>query len=137
MRVTSTKEEHLFTLSHSQLKTFLFGPVEDVTGSIIKKVTVGYLADTTLGAERDITYTVTPRSRQGLRWRRNNICLRQHRSHHTDHSCWRFFRSRGWTYIYVDQEEMFISKIDGNTLTVKESQDNSKAGSTCLWASSP
>ena len=42
-------------------KTFLFGPVEDVTGSIIKKVTVGYLADTTLG-ERDITYTVTPRA---------------------------------------------------------------------------
>ena len=89
----------IYTLTFTA-KTFLFGPVEDVTGSIIKKVTVGYLADTTLGAERDITYTVTPRARQGLRWRRNNLCLRQHRSHHTDHSRWRFFRSRGW-YLHL------------------------------------
>ena len=61
MRVTSTKED-FYLHSHIHSKTFLFGPVEDVTGSIIKKVTVGYLADTTLGTERDITYTVTPRA---------------------------------------------------------------------------
>ena len=119
MRVTSTKEEHLSTLSHSQLKTFLFGPVEDVTGSIIKKVTVGYLADTTLGAERDITYTVTPRAVKdydgdGTTYVSDNIDLTTQIIPVGDSS-----DLAVGTYIYVDQEEMFISKIDGNTLTVK------------------
>ena len=117
----------IYTLTFTA-KTFLFGPVEDVTGSIIKKVTVGYLADTTLGAERDITYTVTPRAVKdydgdGTTYVSDNIDLTTQIIPVGDSS-----DLAVGTYIYVDQEEMFISKIDGNTLTVKRAQDNSKAG---------
>ena len=98
--------------------------MEDV-GSIIK-VTVGYL--NTLGAERDITYTVTPRAVKdydgdGTTYVSDNIDLTTQVIPVGDAS-----DLAVGTYIYVDQEEMFISEIDGNTLKVKRAQDNSKAG---------
>jgi hypothetical protein len=45
-------------------KTYLFGPVTgaDVSGEIIKKVSLGFVAGDTRGANRDLTYSATPKA---------------------------------------------------------------------------
>ena len=128
MRVTSTKEEHLFTLSHSRLKTYLFGPVEDVTGSIIKKVTVGYQQTPPL-VQKETSLTlllqeaVKDYDGDGTTYVSDNIDLTTQIIPVGDSS-----DLAVGTYIYVDQEEMFISEIDGNTLKVKRARTTPRAG---------
>ena len=62
----STRRVLLYTLRFSA-KTYLFGPVSSAATDIIKKVSIGYIAADSSGADsrtggRDLTYTVTPRA---------------------------------------------------------------------------
>ena len=63
------REELSYILCHLQPR-FLFGPLSDVSGDIIKKVTVGYVSGSAgpglRNPERDLTYRVVPRSYPGL-----------------------------------------------------------------------
>ena len=108
--------------SHILLKTYLFGPVEDVTGSIIKKVTVGYQQTPPL-VQKETSLTlllqvfVKDYDGDGTTYVSDNIDLTTQIIPVGDSS-----DLEVGTYIYVDQEEMFISKIDGNTLTVKRAR---------------
>ena len=63
-----TRRTLVYTLTFTA-KTYLYGPIADVSGDIVKKVTVGYSALSTDGSvrTRDLTYQVTPRSYQRLR----------------------------------------------------------------------
>ena len=89
------QRRHLSTFSHSQAQNF---PVWSCGGCywIHHQESYCWLPGRhhpwCLVKETSLTLLLQE-ARQGLRWRRNNICLRQHRSHHTDHSRWRFFRS--------------------------------------------
>ena len=62
-----TRRALVYTLSFTA-KTFLFGPLSDVSGDIIKKVTVGYVSGSAgpglRNPERDLTYRVVPRAIQ-------------------------------------------------------------------------
>ncbi len=62
----STRRVLLYTLRFSA-KTYLFGPVSSTATDIIKKVSVGYIAADSSGADsrtggRDVTYSVNPRA---------------------------------------------------------------------------
>ena len=110
-------------------KTYLFGPVTDVTGDIIKKVTVGYLASSTDGtvATRDLTYQVTPRATKDYDGSvvtnlSQNVQLGDGAIEVNDGTT----LTQG-TYIYIGQEEMYVEKISGNTIRVKRGQDNTVA----------
>mgnify|MGYP003111585021 FL=1 len=110
-------------------KTYLFGPVTDVTGDIIKKVTVGYLASSTDGtvATRDLTYQVTPRATKDYDGSvvtnlSQNVQLGDGDIEVNDGTT----LTEG-TYIYIGQEEMYVEKISGNTIRVKRGQDNTVA----------
>ena len=110
-------------------KTYLFGPVTDVTGDIIKKVTVGYLASSTDGtvATRDLTYQVTPRATKDYDGSvvtnlSQNVQLGDGDIEVNDGTT----LTQG-TYIYIGQEEMYVEKISGNTIRVKRGQDNTVA----------
>lgn len=58
----STRRALIYTLRFTA-KTYLFGPVADVSKDIIQKVSVGYIAgDRTNTPSREVTYSVDPRA---------------------------------------------------------------------------
>lgn len=118
-----TRRALIYTLNFTA-KTYLFGPVTDVTDTIVKKVTVGYLAGTKKSAERDLTYQVTPRATKDydgtvVTTTTANIDLGDVIIPVTSSS-----GITAETYIYIGQEEMFVTQISGNNLTVRRGQDN-------------
>lgn len=58
-----TRRALVYTLTFTA-KTYVYGPVSDVTSNIIDKVSIGYIAGSkgSRSAERDLTYQVTPRA---------------------------------------------------------------------------
>ena len=127
----STRRVLLYTLRFSA-KTYLFGPVSSTTTDIIKKVRVGYIAadssstDSRTGG-RDVTYAVTPRATKNYDGvvatnLTNDISLADvvftvdSGSSLTENA-----------YIVIDNESMYVDKINGNELTVLRGQDGTTA----------
>ena len=127
----STRRVLLYTLRFSA-KTYLFGPVSSTTTDIIKKVRVGYIAADSSGTDsrtggRDVTYAVTPRATKNydgvvVTNLTNDISL-------ADVS---ILVDSGSvltkdTYIVIDNESMYVDKINGNEITVLRGQDGTTA----------
>ena len=121
-----TRRALIYTLTFTA-KTFLFGPLSDVSGDIIRKVTVGYVAASATSGlrnpERDLTYRVTPRAIQDyddsvVTTLAQDLDLTTKIIEVADASS-----LSAATYIDVNKEEMYIEKVNGNTLTVKRGQD--------------
>ncbi len=121
-----TRRALVYTLPFTA-KTFLFGPLSDVSGDIIRKVTVGYVAASATSGlrkpERDLTYRVTPRAIQDyddsvVTTLAQDLDLTTKIIEVADASS-----LSAATYIDVNKEEMYIEKVNGNTLTVKRGQD--------------
>ena len=124
-----TRRALIYTLTFTA-KTYLFGPVTDVTGDIIKKVTVGYVAAGTGDSgvlTRDLTYQVTPRAVKDYD---GSIVTNLAQNIELGDEYFEVESGSGITaksYIYVDQEEMYVDKVINNTVYVKRGQDNTKA----------
>ena len=123
-----TRRALVYTLTFTA-KTFLFGPLSDVSGDIIKKVTVGYVSGSAgpglRNPERDLTYRVVPRAVQDyddsyVTTTAEDIDLTEKVIEVADAS-----QLSAATYIQIDKEEMYIEKVSGNKLTVKRGQDKS------------
>ena len=127
----TTRRVLLYTLRFSA-KTYLFGPVSSVADDIIKKVRVGYIAadsssTTARTGGRDVTYAVTPRATKNyygvvVTNLTNDISL-------ADVS---ILVDSGSvltkdTYIVIDNESMYVDKINGNEITVLRGQDGTTA----------
>lgn len=110
-------------------KVYLFGPVTDVTGDIIKKVTVGYIASSTDGtvATRDLTYQVTPRATKDYDGSVITNLAQDVQIIDTNFDVNDGTTVTEGTYVYVGQEEMYVEKVIGNTLRVRRGQDNTVA----------
>lgn len=106
-------------------KTFVYGPLRDVSSDIIKKVTIGYIAgDRSSNYERDVTYQVTPRAIKDydgvvVTLLGENVDMVENVIEVDDSSS----LSEG-SYIYIDQEELYVETITGNKLLVRRAQDN-------------
>ena len=123
-----TRRALIYTFTFTA-KVYLFGPITDVTGDIIKKVTIGYVASSTDGtvATRDLTYQVTPRATKDydgsvITNLTSDIQLDDTSIQVDDGNV---IERR--SYIYIGQEEMFVEKVINNILTVKRGQDNTTA----------
>jgi len=118
-----TRRALIYTLSFTA-KTFVYGPLRDVSGDIIKKVTVGYISGSKSGSyERDITYQSTPRATKDYdgvvaTLLAENVDMVQTAIEVEDTS--QIVKS---TYIYIGQEEMYVEEISGNKILVKRAQD--------------
>ena len=113
-----TRRALVYTLRFTA-KTYLYGPITNVTGDVIKKVQIGYVAGNrgTGTYDRDLTYSVVPKATKDYdgddkTFLSENIDLTE-------------------TVITVDNAEaltvetnIYIDKIDGNNLTVKRGQYN-------------
>ena len=132
-----TRRALVYTLTFTA-KTFLFGPLSDVSGDIIKKVTVGYVSGSAgpglRNPERDLTYRVVPRAVQDyddsyVTTTAEDIDLTEKVIEVADAS-----QLSAATYIQIDKEEMYIEKVSGNKLTVKRGQDKSTVSEHVLGA---
>ena len=127
----STRRVLLYTLRFSA-KTYLFGPVSSTTTDIIKKVRVGYIAADSSGTDsrtggRDVTYAVTPRATKNydgvvVTNLTNDISLADVIFEVDSGSSLTVNK-----YIVVDNESMYVDKINGNEITVLRGQDGTTA----------
>jgi len=119
-----TRRALIYTFTFTA-KTYVFGPLKDVSKDIIKKTTIGYIAGSQSGKyERDVTYQVTPRAIKDydgvvVTLLAENVDMVENVIDVDDSSS----ISEG-TYIYIGQEEMFVETITGNKLVVRRAQDN-------------
>mgnify|MGYP003133454556 CR=1 FL=1 len=121
-----TRRALVYTLTFTA-KTYVYGPVADVSDQIITKVSVGYLAGTrgAKSVERDLTYSVTPRALQDYNKDATtnlteNVSLTDTVIEVADAS-----GIPDASYISINKEEMFIKSKSGNKLVVNRAQDGS------------
>ena len=122
-----TRRALIYTLSFTA-KTTLFGPISDVSGSVIKRTTVGYVAGSKapgVSAERDLSYSTSARATKDytgdvVTLIAENVDLIETVIEVDDGT-----KIEAEKYIYVGQEEMYVESVTGNKMTVRRGQDNS------------
>ena len=122
----TTRRSLIYTLRFTA-KTYLFGPISSSSAAakdIIKKVSVGYVSgDVTKTPTREITYSVEPRALQSYT---NNTVTNLSQDIAVDSTNITVNDASSITentYIVIDDEEMYVDKKSGNTLTVKRGAD--------------
>ena len=130
----STRRALIYTLRFTA-KTYLFGPVSSVSSDVIKKVSVGFIAgDRTNTPTREVVYSVERRATKNY-----TGTVTTNLSKNISDSD-RFIEVVDATnipentYIYIDEEEMFVDSKSGNTLTVVRGSDETTATAHVLGA---
>ena len=121
-----TRRALIYTLDFTA-KTYVFGPIADVTGDVIKKVSVGYVAGSSakgVAPSRDVTYSVTGRATKDytgdvVTLLAENVDLLETVIEVDDGT-----KIEAEKYVYIGQEEMYVESVTGNKMTVKRAQDN-------------
>jgi hypothetical protein len=118
-----TRRSLIYTLRFTA-KTYLFGPVSDVSKDIIKKVSIGYVTGGPGG--RDITYSVEPRAIKNYT---GNVIATISGDIDTESTIINVEDSSNiieGTYVSIDNEEIYIKSKAANTLTVIRGSDNTQ-----------
>ena len=131
-----TRRALIYTLRFTA-KPYIYGPISTVTDDIIRKVQVGYIAgkyDPSVATTRDMTYSVVPRATKDYDGSvatllAANVNLTDQVIEVDDGT-----KVTADTYIYIDQEEMYIEAITSNKLNVRRAQDNSTLANHVLGA---
>ena len=110
-------------------KTYLFGPVSTATKDIIRKATVTYLAGGSDSVERDLRYSVQPRAVKSYTGTvitnlvanvgTSDVVIKVNDASNISTS----------TYYEIDGEEIYVTAISGNDLTVERGKDGTPIGS--------
>ena len=121
-----TRRALIYTLTFTA-KTYVFGPLKDVSSDIIKKVSIGYVAGSTSGNsyERDVTYQVTPRAVKDYDGVVATLLSENVDMVETIIDVDDGTKIPEKSYIYIGQEEMYVENVTGNKLVVKRAQDKS------------
>jgi len=116
----------IYTLKFTA-KTYLFGPVssDSVSSEIIKKVSLGFAAGEASGvARREVTYSVEPRAIQNYTGTvTTTVAIDIERSDTLIQVSDASSINPG-SYIDINQEELYVESVSGNTLTVRRGQDS-------------
>jgi hypothetical protein len=130
-----TRRALVYTLNFTA-KAYLFGPISDVTGDIIRKVSVGYVAGSkgTTASSRDLTYQVTPRATKDYNGSTVTTLAQNANLVETVLDVADGSKVTAQTYIYVGQEEMYVESVTGNKITVRRAQDNTTPQNHVLGA---
>jgi hypothetical protein len=121
-----TRRSLIYTLRFTA-KTYLFGPIADVSKDIIKKVSIGYIGgDQTSSPSRDLSYTIEPRATKNY-----TGTVTTNLSKDIDDLDTTIYMDvvdstsiSAGIYITVDNEEMYVESKTGNTLKVTRGSDN-------------
>lgn len=125
----STRRALIYTLSFTA-KTFLFGPVPDQTAGIIKRATLDYMSGMdTKNPRRELRYSVTPRATQNYTGDATTYLSQDIDSEDNIVSVADSSALSASTYITINDEELYIESINGNSLIVRRGQDGTIASS--------
>ncbi|AYR01726.1 tail completion protein [Synechococcus phage S-B43] len=120
-----TRRALLYTFTFTA-KTYVFGPLKDVSNDIIKKVTVGYIAGSKSNKyERDVTYQVTPRAIKDYDGVVATLLAENVDMNETVIDVENGSAIPEGSYIYIDQEEMYVETVADNKLVVRRAEDKS------------
>ena len=114
-----TRRSLIYTLRFTA-KTYLFGPVSDVSKDLIKKVSIGYVSN----GVRDIPYSVEPRAIKNYTGNILTNITQDIDTQDTNFTVTDASSVTASTYVSIDNEEMYIKSKAGNTLTVVRGSDN-------------
>jgi len=119
----TTRRVLLYTLRFTA-KTYLFGPATSATKDIIKRATVSYLTGTdTTNTTRELSYSATPRATKNYT---GDVVTTLTADITKTTKSFEVEDASGLTaktYIDVEEEEMYITSITGNKITVNRGQD--------------
>lgn len=119
----SSRRVLLYTLRFTA-KTYLFGPATKATKDIIKKATVSYLTGTdTSNTTREIAYSVEPRAIKNYTGNATTTLAEDITRAKTSFNVVDASGLTENTYVDLNGEEIFITKIAGNKINVKRGQD--------------
>ena len=118
-----TRRALVYTMTFT-CKTYLFGPINNSSEGLIKKVKTDYVADTdnTRMASRQVRYTTTP---VAVKDYTNNSQVKTSEAFDTIKTEFDVNSAatlRKGDYIQIDEEKMLISSITGNRVKVKRGQ---------------
>jgi hypothetical protein len=125
----TTRRSLIYTLRFTA-KIYLFGPVssaDSVAKDIIKKVSIGYASgDISKAPTREVVYSIEPRA---IKSYTNNVITNLNQDIGIDTTDIMVNNSSSIfenAYIVIDDEEMYVNKVSGNTLTVKRGFDGTE-----------
>ena len=125
----STRRVLLYTLKFVA-KTYLFGPISgsSISSDIIKKVSIGYVSgDLTKTPTRELTYTVEPRATKSYTGNIVTALSNDISESSTTINVGDAQSISTNSYIVIDEEEMYVTSVSGNTLKVTRGSDNTTA----------
>ena len=117
-----TRRVLLYTLRFTA-KTYLFGPVSSATSDIIKSASVRYLSGDSRSTTRDVTYKSTPRA---IKDYTGDVVTNLAEDIETTTTSFNVDSGSAITlkkYVEIGGEEMFVTKISGNKITVERGKD--------------
>jgi len=131
----STRRALIYTFRFTA-KTYLFGPVSDVTKDIVQKVSIGYIAgDRTNTPRREVSYSVDPRATKSYS---NNVITNLSIDVTSTDNIIEVVNASGisvGSYLIIDNEELKVSSISGNKLTVDRGVDSTQVSNHVLGSS--
>jgi len=123
----STRRALIYTLRFTA-KTYLFGPISTASSDIIKKVSVGFVAGhKTDSPTRDLVYSVERRATKDYTGEVTTTLSINISESDTLIEVADATNILENSYIYIDEEELFVDSKSGNKLTVVRGADNTRA----------
>ena len=118
----STRRVLIYTLRFTA-KTYLFGPVSSATKDIIKKSSVGFVAGDSRSTTRDVVYTSTPRATKNYT---DTVLTNLSKDITTEDTLIVVGSAASIvknTYLEIEGEEVYVTLVTGNILTVERGKD--------------
>ena len=130
-----TRRALVYTLTFTS-KTYVYGPVTDVSSSIIDKVSIGYIAGSkgSRSAERDLTYQVTPRATKNYDGDVATLLAENVDKTETVIEVEDASSIPEDSYISIGKESIYVKSKSGNKLIVDRARDKTTAEEHVLGA---
>jgi hypothetical protein len=118
----TTRRVLIYTLRFTA-KTYLFGPVSSATRDIIKRTSIGFVAGDSKSTTRDVVYASTPRAIKNYT---GTVVTTLSKDITTEDILITVNSSASIaknTYLEIEGEEVYVTLITGNVLTVERGKD--------------
>jgi len=123
-----TRRALVYTLTFTA-KTYVYGPVTDVSSNIIDKVSIGYISGSkgSKSAERDLTYQVTPRATKNYDGDVATLLAENVDKTETVIEVNDASSISEDSYISIGKESIYVKSKSGNKLIVDRARDKTTA----------
>jgi len=121
----SQRRALIYTLRFTA-KTYLFGPVSDVSKDIIKKTSIGFVAGDSTGGTRSLTYTVDPVATKSYTNNTITTLVGDISSTVATIEVADASSISNLDVLVIDEENFRVTNKSGNKLTVERSYDSTK-----------